>query len=119
MRGAGEASAPTVTVSVSCLPEPRRWDCWDAFVRLGRGHEAGQTGALVRSLGVGALPVLTQGHLVTDVLTLVYVCRKRRHAVLVRESDFTVETAVPATCAAEKPYEHGWHDKDARNDSYF
>ncbi len=75
--------AGTVTVSDSCLPEPSLRDRWDAFVRLGRGHEARQTGALVRSLCVGAQPVLTQGHLVADVLTLVYVCKKRRHDELV------------------------------------
>lgn len=50
---------------------------------FGRGHEAGQTGALVGSLGVGALPVLAQGHLVADVLALVYVCRKGGHDGLV------------------------------------
>lgn len=77
--GAGKASAPTVTVSVSGLPGLRLWDRWDAFVWLGRGHEARQTGALVRPLCVGALPVLTQGHLVADVLALVYVCGRRRH----------------------------------------
>lgn len=81
--GAGEASAPTVTVSVSCLPEPGLRDRWDAFVWLGRGHEARQTGAFVRPLCVGALPVLTQGHLVADVLALVYVCRRRRRDELV------------------------------------
>lgn len=81
--GAGGASAPTVTVSVSCLLGPRHCDRWDAFVWLGGGHEARQAGALVRALCVGALPVLTQGHVVADVLTLVYVCRKRRYAVLV------------------------------------
>ena len=52
-------------------------------MRLGRGNEARQTGALVGPFCVGALPVLTQGHLVTDVLTFVYVCRKRRHDGLV------------------------------------
>lgn len=49
---------------------------------LGGGLEAGQAGALVRPLSVGTGPVLTQRHVVTDVLTLVYVCRKRRQAVL-------------------------------------
>lgn len=74
----GEAvSAPTLRVSVSCLPLFGLWDRWDAFVRLGRGHEARQTGALVRSFCVGALPVLTQGHLVANVLALVYVCGKK------------------------------------------
>lgn len=75
--GAGEASAPPVTVSVSRLPEVRLRDRRDAFVWLGRGHKTGQTGALVRSLRVGALSVLAQGHLVADVLTLIYVCRKQ------------------------------------------
>lgn len=79
---AGEASAPTVTVSVSCLPEPRLRDCRDAFVRLGRCHEPRQAGALVRPLCVGALPVLTQMHLVADDLALVYVCRTERHEEL-------------------------------------
>lgn len=69
------------SVSVSCLQKPRRWDLWDASVRLCRGQVAAQTGALVRALCVAAQPVLTQGHLVTDVLTLVYICRKRRHEV--------------------------------------
>lgn len=78
--GAGEAGAPTV--SVFCLPEPRLWDRRDAFVRLGRGHEARQTGALVGALCVGALAVLTQGHLVADVLTLVYVYT--RHLVEIK-----------------------------------
>jgi hypothetical protein len=49
---------------------------------LGGGLEAGQAGALVRALSVGTGPVLTQRHFITDVLTLVYVCRKRRQAVL-------------------------------------
>lgn len=75
--GAGKASAPTVTVSVFCFSELGLWNRWDTLVWLGRGHEARQTGALVRSLCVGALPILTQGHLVADVLTLVYVCRER------------------------------------------
>lgn len=34
-------------VSVSRLPELRRRDGRDALVRLGRGHKAGQAGALV------------------------------------------------------------------------
>lgn len=66
-----EASTPTY--SVFCLPKTRLWDRWDAFVWLGRGHEARQAGAFVGSLGVDALSVLTQGHFVADVLTLVYV----------------------------------------------
>ena len=79
---AGEAGAPTVAaVSVRPLPELGLRDGWDALVRLGGGHEAGQAGALVRSLGVGALAVLTQGHLVADVLALVYVCRTKHRSV--------------------------------------
>ena len=79
-----EASASTVTVSVSCLSQPRLWDRRDAFVRLGRLHETRQTGALVRALRVGALPVVTQGHLVVDGFTLVYVCsEKQRHEELI------------------------------------
>lgn len=75
--GAGEASTPTVIDSLSCLPELRLGDRRDAFVWLGRGHETRQTGALVGSLCVSALSVLTQRHLVADVLALVYVCRKK------------------------------------------
>ncbi len=97
--GEGGASAPTVTASVSRLPEFGLWDRWDALVRLGRGHEARQTGALVRSLRVGALPVLTQGHLVADVLTLVDVCRRRTHDELVGTC---AETAACSTSAAER-----------------
>lgn len=79
---AGEASAPTVAdVSVPLLPELGLRDGWDALVRLGGGQEAGQTGTLVRSLSVGALAVLTQGHLVADVLALVYVCRTKHRSV--------------------------------------
>lgn len=63
-------------VSVFRLPELRRRDGRDALVWLGRGYKAGKAGALVRALGVGALSVLAQGHLVADVLALVDVCRK-------------------------------------------
>ena len=49
-------------------------DLGDALVGLGRGHEAGQTAALVGALRVGAAAVLTQGHAVADVLALVDVC---------------------------------------------
>jgi len=79
---------------------PGLWDRWDAFVWLGRDHEAWQTGALVRSLCVGALPVLTQGHVVADVLTLIYVCRKRRCVLLVSSDS----TAACSTSAAEGPH---------------
>lgn len=75
--GAGGASAPPVTISVSRPAEVRLRDRRDAFVWLGRGHETGQAGALVRSLRVSALSVLAQGHLVADVLTLIYVCREQ------------------------------------------
>lgn len=68
-----EGAGKKQSVSVSSLHKPRLWDLWDAFVWLCGGHETRQTGALVRPLCVGALPILTQGHLVADVLTLVYV----------------------------------------------
>lgn len=82
--GGRREKAPTGTPSFPChsLSKASHWDLWDAFMGLGRGLEARQAGALVRPLGVGTGPVLTQRHVVTDVLTLVYVCRKRRQAVL-------------------------------------
>lgn len=61
-------------VSVARLAELGRRDGRDALVWFGRGHEARQAGALVRALGVGALSVLAQRHLVADVLALVDVC---------------------------------------------
>lgn len=101
LEGAGEAGAPTVTASVPRLPELGLWDRRDAFVRLGRGHETRQTGALVRPLRVGAPPVLTQGHLVADVLALVYVCKKRRQDELVSGEISQLE---------QLPAPHLWRD---------
>lgn len=88
LREREEPALRRVIVSVSRLPQLGQRDCRDAFVRLGRGHEAGQAGALVGSLRVGALPVLAQGHLVADVLTLVYVCRKTEKAEEARLNHF-------------------------------
>ena len=69
----------TVTASVLLLLLGSKCrEGWDAFVWCGGGHEARQTVALVRALHVGARPVLTQGHLVADVLTFVDVCREKR-----------------------------------------
>lgn len=73
-----KVSLKTVSVSVFCLPKSGFGNRRDTFVGLSSGHKARQTGALVGPLRVRALPVLTQGDLVADVLTLVYVCRKRR-----------------------------------------
>lgn len=92
---AGESSDTTVIASVFCLAKSRLWDPWDAFVRLSRRHEARQTGALVRSLCVGALPILTQGHLVAYILTLIYVCGKKIQEVKQQEG-FTAETSAPS-----------------------
>lgn len=102
--GAGEASAAAASVSVSRLPERGLRDRWDAFVRLGRGHEARQAGALVGPLRVGALPVLAQGHLVADVLTLVYVCRKTRHGQLVSGEIPQLEQLRETHLLPERPF---------------
>ena len=67
---------PKQSASVPRLPASDLWDLGDAEVRFGGGLEARQAGAPVGALGVSTLPVLTQGHLVTDVLTLVDVCRE-------------------------------------------
>lgn len=83
LRDLKTVSLKTVCVSVFCLPKPGFGDRWNTFMGLSGGHKARQTGALVRPLCVRALPVLTQGDLVADVLTLVYVCRKRRQKTLV------------------------------------
>lgn len=79
------SSVPSL-ISVPRFPKLCHGDGRDAFVWLSRGHEAGQTVTLVGSFCVPAVAVLTQRHLVADVLTLVYVCEERRHEVLVEGS---------------------------------
>lgn len=106
--GGRREEAPTVTPSFPChsLSKASHWYLWDAFMGLGRGLEARQAGALVRPLSVGTGPVLTQRHVVTDILTLVYVCRKRRHTALTEETNFTANAAVHTTHTYTNTHSH-------------